>query len=50
MNAGSVGRPYEGRPGAFWALLEAGEVELRHTPYAVEAAAVADSGERLSGG
>ena len=41
VNAGSVGRPYEGRPGAFWALLEAGEVDLRHTPYAVEAAAVA---------
>jgi len=41
VNAGSVGRPYEGRPGAFWALLDGEEVELRHTVYAVEAAAVA---------
>lgn len=41
VNAGSVGRPYEGRPGAFWALLDGEEVELRHTPYAVDAAAVA---------
>ena len=37
-NAGSVGRPYEGRPGAFWALVEGTEVELRRTPYAVDAA------------
>ncbi|HEX4929801.1 MAG TPA: metallophosphoesterase family protein [Gaiellaceae bacterium] len=41
VNAGSVGRPYEGRPGAFWALLDGEDVDLRHTPYAVEAAAVA---------
>ena len=41
VNAGSVGMPYEGRPGAFWALLENGQVELRHTPYAVDAAAAA---------
>jgi putative phosphoesterase len=41
VNAGSVGIPYEGKPGAFWALLDGGEVELRHTPYAVDAAAVA---------
>ena len=40
-NAGSVGRPYEGRPGAFWALVDGLEVELRHTPYAVEAAVAA---------
>jgi putative phosphoesterase len=39
VNAGSVGMPYEGRPGAFWALLDDGEVELRMTPYAVDAAA-----------
>jgi putative phosphoesterase len=39
VNAGSVGMPYEGRQGAFWALLDGGEVELRHTPYAVDAAA-----------
>jgi len=39
VNAGSVGIPYEGRQGAFWALLEDGEPEFRRTPYAVDAAA-----------
>ena len=38
VNAGSVGRPYEGRPGAFWALLDERQVELRRTAYAVDAA------------
>lgn len=38
VNAGSVGLPYEGRRGAFWALLGPG-VELRRTDYDVEAAA-----------
>ena len=37
-NAGSVGMPYEGRTGAFWGLVDGEEIELRHTPYAVEAA------------
>ena len=37
-NAGSVGRPYEGRHGAFWAVVESGTVQLRATPYALEAA------------
>lgn len=41
VNAGSVGRPYERRPGAFWALLDGVEVELRYTPYPVDAAAIA---------
>lgn len=41
VNAGSVGIPYEGKPGAFWAMLEGDEVDFRHTSYAVEAAAVA---------
>ena len=40
VNAGSVGMPYEGRRGAFWALLGP-TVELRHTEYDVEAAAAA---------
>ena len=40
-NAGSVGLPYEGRPGAFWALLDGETVELRRTPYAVDAAVAA---------
>jgi putative phosphoesterase len=32
VNAGSVGLPYEGKPGAFWALLGP-DVELRRTDY-----------------
>jgi len=39
VNAGAVGMPYEGRCGAFWALLGAGDVEQRRTEYDVEAAA-----------
>jgi predicted phosphodiesterase len=39
VNAGSVGRPYEGRPGAFWLLLEDGAPHLRETGYDLEAAA-----------
>ena len=38
VNAGSVGMPF-GRPGAYWALLGAGGVELRSTPYDLEVAA-----------
>jgi putative phosphoesterase len=37
VNPGSVGMPYEARPGAFWALLGP-DVELRRTDYDVEAA------------
>ena len=37
-NAGSVGMPYEGRQGAFWALVVDGTIELRRTPYAIDAA------------
>jgi predicted phosphodiesterase len=37
INAGSVGMPYEGRAGAFWALLGP-EVEFCHTPYDIPAA------------
>jgi putative phosphoesterase len=40
VNAGSVGMPYEGRRGAYWALL-GDDVELRRTEYDAEAAAVA---------
>jgi hypothetical protein len=36
VNAGSVGLPYEGRPGAYWALLGP-DVELRRTGYDVDA-------------
>ena len=37
INAGSVGMPYEGRTGAYWALLGP-EVELRRTHYDLDAA------------
>jgi predicted phosphodiesterase len=39
VNAGAVGMPYEGVAGAFWALLDGDEVELRRTDYDVHAAA-----------
>ena len=39
VNAGSVGMPYEGSPGARWCLIGPG-VELRTTAYDTEAAAV----------
>ena len=39
VNAGSVGRPYEGQPGAYWALLDGELVELRRTDYDRERAA-----------
>lgn len=38
VNAGSVGMPYEGEPGAYWALLGP-DVQFRRTPYDLEAAA-----------
>ena len=40
VNAGSVGMAYEGRPGAYWALLGP-DVELRRTEFDFEAAAEA---------
>lgn len=40
LNAGSIGMPYEGVPGAFWALLGPA-VELRRTDYDIAAAAAA---------
>jgi putative phosphoesterase len=43
VNAGSVGMPYEGRLGAYWALLGP-DIEHRRTEYDVEAA-VADARE-----
>lgn len=39
VNAGAVGMPYEGAPGAYWALFEDGEPRLRRTAYDVQAAA-----------
>lgn len=37
-NAGSVGMPYEGRPGAFWLLVADGVPVLRETAYDLQAA------------
>jgi predicted phosphodiesterase len=37
VNAGSVGLPYEGKPGAYWALLGP-DVELRRTEYNLDEA------------
>jgi len=44
VNPGSIGMPY-GRAGAHWALLSAGAVELRRTPYDVPAACAAITAE-----
>jgi putative phosphoesterase len=38
VNAGSVGWPYEGRPGAYWSILDEG-IEFRRTEYDRERAA-----------
>jgi putative phosphoesterase len=38
VNAGSIGWPYEGRTGAYWAVLDEG-VELRRTDYDLDRAA-----------
>jgi hypothetical protein len=38
-NAGSVGMPYEGRPGAFWMVAADGVLEPRETAYDIAAAA-----------
>ncbi len=37
-NPGSIGLPYEGRPGAFWMVIDAGVPELRTTTYDLTAA------------
>ena len=39
VNAGSVGRPYEALPGAYWAVLDGDAVEFRRTEYDLERAA-----------
>jgi putative phosphoesterase len=38
VNAGSVGIPYEGRPAAFWLIMDGTRPELRETAYDVDAA------------
>jgi predicted phosphodiesterase len=38
VNPGSVGFPFDGDPAAAWAIIEAGQVELRRTAYDVERA------------
>jgi predicted phosphodiesterase len=49
VNAGSVGMPYEGRPGAFWAMLGP-DVELRETAYDLDMAEVAVLATGFPGG
>ena len=39
VNAGSVGMPFD-EPGAYWLLIDGGALELRRTPYDLEAAAL----------
>jgi predicted phosphodiesterase len=46
--AGSIGRPYEGRQGAFWALL-GDDVELLCTDYDIERAAAAIRATKFPG-
>lgn len=41
VNAGSIGMPYEGAPGAYWLAITAGSVDLRRTTYDLDAAAAA---------
>ena len=38
VNSGSVGAAWEAEPGAYWAVLEDGHVELRRTDYDIELA------------
>jgi len=33
VNAGSVGQPYEAAPGAYWAIVDGGDVDFRRTEY-----------------
>jgi putative phosphoesterase len=39
VNPGSVGMPYEERPGAYWALLDDDAIQFRRSDYDLEAAA-----------
>jgi predicted phosphodiesterase len=41
VNAGSIGMPYEGTPGAYWCMLDSSGVTLRRSEYDFEAAAKA---------
>jgi diadenosine tetraphosphatase ApaH/serine/threonine PP2A family protein phosphatase len=45
VNAGSVGAAWESETGAYWALVDGHEVELRRTPYDVDAAVEALSAD-----
>ncbi len=49
LNAGSVGMPYEDRPGAYWLLLEEGGHEFRRTSYDVSSALQATEGAGYPG-
>jgi putative phosphoesterase len=41
VNAGSIGMPYEGTPGAFWLAIVNGSPDLRRTTYDLDVAAAA---------
>jgi len=49
--AGSIGMPYEAEPGAYWTLVDGGDVSFRHTDYDREraAAAIRTSGYPVKG-
>lgn len=50
VNAGSVGMPYEGAPGAYWLAIDDGRPAFRRTDYDVEAAiATLDADNDLAG-
>ncbi len=48
VNAGSVGMPYEGTPGAYWTLLGP-DVEHRRTPYEIDVATNLILGSGMAG-
>jgi hypothetical protein len=48
VNAGSIGMPYEGQPGAYWALFGP-DVDFRRTDYEFDAAANAIRKSGFSG-
>ena len=44
VNSGSVGMPYEGRPGAYWAFVEDGVPQLRRSDYEIDPDAIRATG------
>lgn len=50
VNPGSIGMPYAAKPGAYWAIVENGDVDFRHTEYDFEKAAqrIRESGHPMA--